>query len=108
MYAIQQTAQHLLDRGTANERILINCDSQGTIKTLDSTTCRSRTTIKTIKHLNTLAIFNDVKIRWIPAHQGYDGNEMADILAKKGAQEIEELLSYQSPKRQLMQPSGIE
>ena len=98
MYAIQQTAQYLLDRGTANERILINCDSQGTIKTLDSTTCRSRTTIKTIRHLNTLAIYNDVMIRWIPAHQGYDGNEMADILAKKGAQEIEEITLIPIPK----------
>ena len=98
MYAIQQTAQYLLDRGTSNERIIINCDSQGTIKTLDSTTCRSRTTIKTIRHLNTLAIYNDVMIRWIPAHQGYDGNEMADILAKKGAQEIEEITLIPIPK----------
>ena len=32
----------------------------------------------------TLASRNNVTIIWVPGHEGHDGNEMADQLAKKG------------------------
>ena len=99
MIAIQNTTKHLLGTGTANQKILINCDSQGTIKALDSTVCRSKTTQNTISNLNALAVFNTVKIRWIPAHKGHEGNELADSLAKKGAQEIENIIRPPIPKK---------
>ena len=35
--------------------------------------------------LNKLGENNQVLIRWIPAHSGYSGNEKADSLAKRGA-----------------------
>ena len=98
MFAIQQTTKTMLDMGTANKRILINCDSQGTIKGLDTTITRSKTTLKTLRNLNTLSIFNEVTVRWIPAHRGYDGNELADALAKKGAQETENVTPLPLPK----------
>ena len=98
MFAIQQASQTLLNSGTANERILINCDSQGTIKSLDTTTSRSKTTLRTISNLNTLSIWNNVTVRWIPAHQGHHGNELADALAKKGAQNTSEETLIPIPK----------
>ena len=98
MFAIQQTTKTLLDMGTANRRILINCDSQGTIKGLDNTVTRSKTTLKTIRNLNALSIFNSVTVRWIPAHKGYEGNELADTLAKKGALEVENISEIPLPK----------
>ena len=99
MVAIQSTTKHLLSSGTANQKILINCDSQGTIKALDSSVCRSKTTLNTISNLNALAVFNSVKIRWIPAHKGHEGNELADALAKKGAKEIKTLTRPPIPKQ---------
>ena len=97
--AIQNTAKHLLGKGIKNQKILINCDSQGTIKALDSTVCRSKTTQNTISNLNALAVFNTVKIRWIPAHKGHEGNELADALAKKGAKEINNITRPPIPKK---------
>ena len=35
--------------------------------------------------LNKLATHNNVNINWIPGHQGYEGNETADKLAKEGS-----------------------
>ena len=32
---------------------------------------------------------NQVLLRWIPAHKGYDGNEKADSLAKKGSDNLD-------------------
>ena len=37
------------------------------------------------KALNKLTIKNQVQLNWIPAHQGFRGNEVADRLAKRGA-----------------------
>ena len=36
-------------------------------------------------HLNNIAEHNDVKITWVKAHIGHQGNELADELAKEGA-----------------------
>ena len=35
--------------------------------------------------LNTLGESNEITLRWIPAHCGYEGNELADQLAKRGS-----------------------
>lgn len=35
-----------------------------------------------------LAKFNQVKLKWIPAHCGYDGNEKADCAAKEGVSRL--------------------
>ena len=45
----------------------------------------------TITKLNSLGQHNIVKLRWIPAHEGHVGNEMADRLAQQGANGIEQV-----------------
>ena len=52
---------------------------------IDKPKIKSKTTIKAIGALNRLGEANQVLLRWIPAHNGYDGNEKADSLAKRGS-----------------------
>ena len=65
--------------------IVINCDSQAALQAIDGNTIKSNTTLNVVQILNTLAGNNQVLIRWIPAHNGFEGNEKADELAKRGA-----------------------
>ena len=52
---------------------------------LDNTKIKSKTTLEAVLALNKLGENNQVLFRWIPAHNGYLGNEKADSLAKRGA-----------------------
>ena len=88
-YAVGQAATLLLQAGTNNQNIVINCDSQSAIEAINSTKIKSKTTLKTNNALNTLGENNQVLLRWVPAHQGYEGNEKADALAKKGSKNID-------------------
>ena len=83
--AVERTASILLERGLENQNIIIHCDSQAAIMDIDKTKVKSKTTIKAIGALNRLGEGNQVLLRWIPAHNGYDGNEKADSLAKRGS-----------------------
>ncbi|KAL5259046.1 hypothetical protein ACHWQZ_G009499 [Mnemiopsis leidyi] len=84
-YAVEQAAKLLIDGGTKNKTIIINCDSQAAIKAVDSTIIKSKTTQRARNELHKLGKDNNVLLRWIPAHKGYLGNEKADELAKKGS-----------------------
>ncbi|HIF39375.1 MAG TPA: hypothetical protein EYQ69_09405 [Gemmatimonadetes bacterium] len=79
----------LLQAGTTNQNIVINCDSQSAIEAINSTKIKSKTTLRATEALNTLGEGNQVLLRWVPAHRGYEGNEKADSLAKKGSKNID-------------------
>ena len=64
---------------------MINCDSQAAIRAIDSTVIKNSTTLEATMALNTLGESNEITLRWIPAHCGYEGNELADQLAKRGS-----------------------
>ena len=38
-----------------------------------------------MEKLQAIGEHNEVKLIWIPGHEGHDGNENADALARKGA-----------------------
>ena len=42
-FAVEQAAKLLKDNGNKNKTIIINCDSQAAIKTVDSTIIKSKT-----------------------------------------------------------------
>ena len=69
---------------TKNKSV-VNCDSQATIRALDNTKIKSKTTLDAVLSLNKLGENNQVLNRRIPAHNSYLGNEKADSLAKIGA-----------------------
>ena len=52
---------------------------------LDNTKIKSKTTLEAVLALNKLGENNQVLIRWIPAHSSYLGNEKADFLDQRGA-----------------------
>ena len=85
VFAISRVAHHLTHANIKDKTIVINCDSQAAIMALHSTKIRSKTTLEAVQSLSKLGRDNHILVRWIPAHQGFEGNERADTLAKKGA-----------------------
>ena len=85
VFTVGKTATFLLDNKIEGSRIMINCDSQAAIRAINSTVIKNSTTLEATMALNTLGESNDITLRWIPAHCGYEGNELADQFAKRGS-----------------------
>ena len=88
VFAVGKTATFLLDNKIEGSKIMINCDSQAAIRAIYSTVIKnstSDTTLEATMALNTLGESNEITLRWIPAHCGYEGNELADQLTKRGS-----------------------
>ena len=51
---------------------MINCDSQSAIRAINSTVPENSTTLEATMALNTLGESNEITLRWIPAHCGYE------------------------------------
>ena len=84
-FSVEITATFLLDNKIEGSKIMINCDSQAAIRAINSTVIKNSTTLEATMALNTLGESNVITLRWIPAHCGYEGNELADQFAKRGS-----------------------
>jgi ribonuclease HI len=84
--AITTVAHTLMQRKGQN--ILIRSDSQAAIKAISSTTIDSKTADECRRLLNRLGASNKVTIAWVKAHAKHAGNELADHLAKLGAEQV--------------------
>ncbi|KAI5754342.1 hypothetical protein M8J77_007902 [Diaphorina citri] len=84
VYAILFCAQLNLKKGLNKAHINIMSDSQAAVKALSSFTFESKLTWECLDTLKLLARNNYVTLTWVPGHEGIDGNETADELAKIG------------------------
>lgn len=85
IFAILQAADLSSEEAVQGQKITICSDSQAAIKALASHTTKSHLVWECKKALNTLARQTEVEIIWVPGHNGVEGNETADELAREGA-----------------------
>jgi ribonuclease HI len=78
--AVQAASSHESDKP-----LTILSDSQAALKALTSWEVSSGTVKTCIDDLNTLAEKRPVTLKWIKAHANHPGNELADEMAKEGA-----------------------
>ncbi|CAG0888607.1 unnamed protein product [Cyprideis torosa] len=81
-YGAVETIIRGIPRGMS---LTIFSDNQACLKALERTSTRSKMIEECHLTLNRLARERMVTLRWIPGHQGVEGNERADDLAKQGA-----------------------
>ena len=67
------------------KNITILSDIQASLAALNKLTVKSDTVDRCINSLNDLGKKNRIHLRWVKAHVGIHGNEVADFLAKKGS-----------------------
>lgn len=84
-----QIAEEDLERGNRRNKVIIYTDNQAAIRASGNPTGKSGAYVLTdIVHLISKLQGEQqlqVEIRWVPAHTGIPGNEMADIAAKEAA-----------------------
>ena len=86
LQAIESAATALTEINTTDRQITFLSDSASSIKALDKIKIKSNSVLKCKEALNKLATKNNtINVIWIPSHSNYDGNEIADLLAKAGA-----------------------
>ena len=86
--AISAATRKLLELEVKNKKIRFMVDSQSAIKALGNYTTKNCLVKESKDSLNRLGTENDVAIHWIPGHEGHLGNEVADRLAKRGAERM--------------------
>lgn len=84
--AITVCAQEMVRRSYHDKKIQIITDSQAALSALNSVEIRSKAVKGCVDSLTRLAEHNNkITLKWTKSHQGNEGNEKADLLAKRGA-----------------------
>ena len=82
---INHTAKQVIKEKIKNNKVNIFLDSQSMLNELQNNKVTTKTIFNCIQNLGKAGENNDTTITWIPGHEGYEGNEQADSLAKQRA-----------------------
>ncbi len=97
LLAIKEALSWIKDNPEKGRDIQIFCDSLSVVTAINGYTANSALLLETMNLLQDLcANIAHVEIKWIKGHNNNTGNEAADILAKSGLREAEQL-SYAEP-----------
>ena len=84
--AVTRAAIKLLEIEVSDKAINFYIDNQGVLKTIRKLSTDKKTACECKRVLNKLTEYNNtVSLNWVPAHSFHLGNEVADRLAKRGA-----------------------
>ena len=87
--AINTASIAILEEELQGEQINFYIDSKSAIGALCSYTVQEKSVAECKRHLNKLCEYgNNVRLNWIPGHADQKGNEVADRLAKRGAEMV--------------------
>ncbi|XP_066903574.1 uncharacterized protein [Halyomorpha halys] len=86
IHAIEIAALENIKNNPKGKRIYIISDSQAALKAIMSYTIKSGLVWNCLERLKELARGNKLTLMWTPGHEGIEGNEMADTLARKGSE----------------------
>ncbi|KAJ8941162.1 hypothetical protein NQ318_010866 [Aromia moschata] len=79
-------ATEMIRRSSTNKRIQIISVSQAALKALGGVEIHSQAVKDCMDSLTQVAEHNSIILKWVRGHQGHEGNERADFLAKKVAE----------------------
>jgi ribonuclease HI len=92
--ALNIAAESCMNMKVRGKTLTFCTDSQAVLNALRANKIRSLSLMQCINKLNAIAEHNKVVLKWIPGHCGYNGNEIADTLAKNGStkEEVDKLM----------------
>ena len=78
----------LYQRNIKDKIIHIFSDSESVLKAIKNNKITSKIIDECVTNLKHICKDNEIKLYWIPGHEGYIGNKKADKLAKRGAMNV--------------------
>ena len=94
--AVKEALMWLHDSNLLDRKVVIWSDSKGVVQCLNGYKAGSVLALETMNLLKKLASQLPIQVAWVKGHSNCTGNEAADMLAHRGAEEAG-LLSYSSP-----------
>ena len=81
--AVSDCAEEIDNMNIRGRQITIYSDSQAELKAIAKNKVTSRSILECIEKLKAIGEHNELKLIWIPGHEGHDENEKDDALARK-------------------------